>query len=126
LFVGAIALIGPFIGKGALGPIVNSGSLSFTVALLLTTLSAVRLRKTAPELSRPYRSHIVTLYLGVLMSGILVSMMIIPASPGHLKPLEFIIIGCWMLLGIVGYSLRIAKDDMGKDERSRQILGAYR
>jgi len=126
LFVGVIALAGPFIGKGALGPIVNSGSLSFTLALLLTTLSAVRLRKTAPQPSRPYRTNKVTLYLGVLMSGILVSMMVIPSSPGHLKPSEFMIIGSWMLIGLIGYQLRVSKGDMDQEQRALHILGEYR
>ena len=48
LFVGTLSLIGPFIGKSALTPIVTSSSLTFAAALTITCLSAIRLRKTSP------------------------------------------------------------------------------
>jgi len=126
LFIGIISLLGPFIGKAALGPIVNSSSLAFTSALFLTALSAIRLRKTAPSLDRPYRAHIGTLYLGAVVAAILVLLMIMPGSPGQLKPMEFIIIGTWMLLGFVGYWLRTSKGDMNHEDRSYNILGSYK
>jgi len=123
LFVGMISLAGPLIGLSALVPIVNSGSMMFTIALLMTCLSAVRLRYTAPELERPYRASIVTLYTGAIVSGILVLMMIVPGSPGQLQPLEFFIIGSWMVLGVVGFLIRMAKRDMDHEQRSYMILG---
>ncbi len=126
LFVGGVSLLGPFVGKAALGPIVNSSSLSFTTALFLTALSAIRLRQIAPQLDRPYRAHIATLYMGAIVAGVLVLMMVLPGSPGRLSLFEFSIIGGWMGLGLCGYFLRQAKGDMDHAERSYQILGEYR
>lgn len=123
LFVGVISLVGPFIGKSALVPIVSSGSLAFTVALLMTCLSAIRLRFGCPELERPYRTHIVTLYTGATMSGILVLLMIVPGSPGQLQVREFLIIGSWVLVGGLAYFIRQAKSDIGHVQRSYMILG---
>jgi len=125
LFVGAVSILGPFVGKAALSPIVNSSSLSFTAALFLTALSAIRLRQTASQLERPYRAHLATLYLGATVAGMLVLMMVIPGSPGQLNLFEFAIIGGWMVLGVSAYLLRQAKGDIDEDERAYQILGDY-
>ncbi len=126
LFLGVITLIGPFISKAALVPIVNSGALAFSIALALTTLSAIRLRRTAPDLARPYRAYITTLYLGAVVSLSLVGLMIVPGSPGQLTPLEFAIIGGWMVLGLSGFLARRVRHDLAHEERSFLILGDYR
>lgn len=126
LFVGAVSLIGPFVGRAALRPIVDSSALAFTAALFLTALSVIRLRRIASYLERPYRTHMGVLYLGAAVSAALVLMMVIPGSPGLLSPLELSIIGGWTALGLLGYLLQRARGGMGHDERSRMILGAYR
>ena len=123
LFVGAISLLGPPIGKAALVPIVTSGSLAFVVALLMTCVAAVRLRKTHPDMDRPYRTSKPTMYCGIIVSGILVLLMVSPGSPGRLQPLEFTIIGVWICLGVAGYYLRRSVRDMDTAQQRYMILG---
>jgi len=128
LFVGLITLIGPFIGKSGLLPMVNVGSLAFISGWFVTCLSAVRLRKTAPEMNRPYRvKHKSALYLGTIISGLLIVFMIFPGSTAQLKwPLEYGLFAGWMLLGYLAYKIRRAKKDMSDEERAYQIMGEYR
>jgi amino acid transporter len=126
IFVGIISLIGPFLGKAALTPIVTSSALAFTVVLAVTCMSAIRLRKTAPELKRPYKVNKKTLYLGLGVSILLILLMIVPGSPGQLSPLEFSIIGIWLIFGLFAYLWRRKKRDMTTEERDFQILGDYR
>ncbi len=123
LFVGAISLLGPPVGRAALVPIVTSGSLAFVAALLLTCLAAVRLRTTYPDMNRPYRTGKSTMYYGIVVSGILVLLMVVPGSPGQLQPLEFAIIGIWMCLGVAGYCLRRSLRDMDSAQQRYLILG---
>ena len=123
LFVGAISLIGPLIGKAALVPIVTSSSLAFVVALLMTCLAALRLRTTHPHLARPYRTGKPTMYCGIIVSSLLVLLMVAPGSPGQLRPLEFTIIGVWMCLGIAGYCLRRSLRDMDPAQQRYLVLG---
>ncbi len=123
LFVGAISLLGPPVGRAALVPIVTSGSLAFVAALLLTCLAAVRLRTTAPDMNRPYRTGKSTMYCGIVVSGILVLLMVVPGSPGQLRPQEFAIIGIWMCLGVAGYCLRRSLRDMEPSQQRYLILG---
>ncbi len=123
LFVGAISLFGPFIGKAAMSPIVNSASLAFTSVFTVTCLAAIRLRRTAPSMIRPYKVSKTTLYAGAVVSALLVCLMIFPQSPGQLSTLEFTAIGIWMLLGLLAYAWRRKGGDLSHEERTYMILG---
>ena len=126
LFVGAISLAGPFVGKSALTPIVNCSSFVFTIALAMTCLAAIRLRKTAPDLERPYKAKKPYLYAGFVISIFLILLMVLPQSPGQLGNLEFGITGVWMVLGLIAFYWRQYQHPTPKDERDYLILGDYR
>jgi amino acid transporter len=128
IFVGIITLIGPFVGKASLLPIVAVGSLAYVSAWFITCLASIKLRKSAPNMKRPYKvKNKITLYLGAVISGVLVLLIILPGSSAQLKwPIEYIILGTWILLGYIGYRWRQSSKDMSKDERDYQILGDYR
>ncbi len=126
LFVGVISLIGPFVGKWALTPIVNCSSFMFTLALAVTCAAAIRLRKTAPELERPYRAKTPMLYAGLVISITLILLMVLPQSPGQLGKLEMGIIVIWMVLGLVAFYWRQYQHPVPRDERDYLILGDYR
>jgi len=125
LFVGAVSLAGPFVGKFALVPIVNTGSFVFTIALAVTCSAAIALRHSAPGLERPYRARTPMLYLGVLISLFLFSLMILPQSPGQLGKLEFVIVAIWLVLGLVAFYWRHFRHPISKKERDYLILGDY-
>jgi amino acid transporter len=127
LVLGIMALIGPFLGKGALAAIVNSSAFSFVFCFCITCYAAIRLRKTAPDLERPYKVRWKgTLYLGLGVSLFLVALMIIPGSPGCLSLLEFGIVVVWFLVGLAAYHYRRKHSDLTDDDRAYQILGDYR
>lgn len=128
IFVGVITVVSPFIGKSSILPIVNVGSLAFISGWFITCLSCIRLRKTAPDMNRPYKvRNKIYLYLGALISGLLIIFLVFPGSSAQIKwPLEYIIFATWLILGYFGYRLRKAKKDMTEEERSYQILGEYR
>jgi APA family basic amino acid/polyamine antiporter len=128
MFVCLISLIGPFLGRMSLNPIVNVGSLAYVCGWFMTCLSAVRLRRFAPDLHRPFRvKRRLFLYLGTLVSGALILLLIVPGSSAQLRwPLEYAILATWMLVGFIGYRWRRASKDMDEQERAYQILGEYR
>jgi len=128
LFVGGLTLLGSFIGKSFLLPIVTVSSLGFTCAWFICCYAAVKLRKTAPDMPRPYKvKHKSTLYFGVIVSAVLIILMLVPGSPAQIKwPLEYAIISLWILLGYIAYRWRMSKKDLSKEERDYQILGDYR
>jgi len=127
LFLGALALIGPFLGKAALASIVNSSAFTFVFCFCITCLAAIRLRTTAPDLERPYKVKWKgTLYAGFVVSLFLVSLMIIPGSPGQLSLFEFGIVAVWLAVGLAAYAYRRKHSDLTEEERGYQILGDYR
>jgi len=126
LFVGTISLAGLFIGKFALSPIVSSGSFVLTIALAMTCAAAIRLRITEPALARPFRAPLPVIYLGLLVSIVLLLLMILPQSPGQLGKLEFSIVGLWIVIGLISFYWRQHRHPMESEERDYLILGDYR
>lgn len=127
LFVGAITLVGPFVGRFSILPLVNMGSLAFISGWFITCLSAIKLRTKAPDMKRPYKvKSRITLYLGAFIAGMIIIFMIFPGSSAQLNwPLEYIIFVSWTVLGFLGYWIRQSKKDMSPEERAYQILGEY-
>jgi amino acid transporter len=123
LFVGAVSLLGPFVGKIALSPIVSSSSFVFTIALMATCLSAIRLRSSAPDMPRPYRAPSFALYLGALVSLVLLLLMLLPMSPGRLGNLELLLVVGWLILGFGAYLWRRYRQPLSDPERDYLILG---
>jgi amino acid transporter len=128
IFTGGIALAGPFLGRSILIPIVTVSALGYVCAWLITSLAAIRLRRTEPNLARPYRvKNTYTFYLATLISVILILLMILPGSSAQLKwPTEYLILAVWMALGYLGYLWRRSRKDLSQQERDYQILGDYR
>jgi amino acid transporter len=124
LFAGAFALVGSILGKAVIVPIVDVAALVFVIAWLLTCLSAIRLRRTAPDLDRPYRvQRPIIMSIGVAVSTILILLMVVPGSAAQLKwPLEYVIFAVWLAAGYGLYLWRRSSDDMSEEERAYQIL----
>jgi amino acid transporter len=125
-FVGFIALAGPFVGKAGLIVIVNAGSLVLGIVLLIVALTTLKLRKTAPDLARPYKVARITIWLAILMGMFLVGLMTLPGSPGQMGKEEFICVVIWMALGSSFYFIRQYQDSMDPEKQAYQILGDYR
>jgi APA family basic amino acid/polyamine antiporter len=126
LFVGVISLIGPFVGKFMLTPIVNTGSFVFMIAVAVTCASAIRLRTSAAGLERPYRAPTAALYAGAVISVALILLMVLPQSPGQLGNLEFLIVIAWFAAGVAAYAWRQRRQPLDKDTRDYLVLGDYR
>lgn len=126
LFVGVISLIGPFVGKSALIPIVNTSSFAFTCALTVTCFSTLRLRASARELARPYRAATLFVYSGIAVSIALLLLMILPQSPGQLGKLESVVVLVWSSIGLIAILWRRYTHPIRKAESDYLILGDYR
>lgn len=124
-FIGIITVLGPFVGRSILSPVVNVGSLAFMAAGVVTCYAVIALRRKAPDMKRPYEiRHKSTIYLGVFISVVLVLLLVLPKSPSQLHwPTEYLIFVAWMIIGFVAYRQRQRKKDLSEKERAYQILG---
>ncbi len=129
IFVGGLTVIAPFIGTAILLPIVDVGSLCFMLAWLLVSASAVKMRKSKPDMPRPYKmpGGIATGYMAVVSAIIFTMVLIIPGSPGALVwPLEWIVFGAWLILGVIFFSMaKEGRESISEEEREYLIFGDW-
>jgi len=125
-FVGALTIMGPFIGKPLIAPFLNIGSLAFMLVWCAIALTALKLRSDAPSFNRPYsmfggkKMAIVAFICALIVTGTLV----IPQSPGSLTTSEFMIFGAWIGLGVLNWVFSAKRRSMiTTEERTFMILG---
>ncbi|MGN1350466.1 MAG: APC family permease [Anaerovoracaceae bacterium] len=109
--IGALSILAPFAGRKMLVWVVDAGNFGCCVAYCMVAISFIILRKKEPELDRPYKVGPYRLVgaLAVIMSAFMVVMYIIPGSGAALVPQEWIMVGGWILLGIVFFAACRAK-----------------
>jgi len=60
----------------------------------------------------------------MVCSLLITATLVVPASAGALKPLEFIIFGIWIAIGIVNWVITTKlRNEISKDDRTFMILG---
>jgi APA family basic amino acid/polyamine antiporter len=129
IFAGALGAVGALLGRQALIPIVNAASACLAVAYLLTCLSLIRLRRTAPHVARPFRvpGGLVTAWVGVAGAALSVGLALYQpyADAGHRIPLEWILLASWLVIGLVFWSAaRRLRSTVPAADRRRVIMGS--
>lgn len=114
LLIGVLSFIAPFFGRTMLVWISDAASLACCLAYCVVAMSFLRLRKIEPDLNRPYKiKH--DKFVGItaaVLSGFMVVMYLIPGSGCTLTPQEWVIVGGWLVLGVIFYI--ICKRHYGK------------
>lgn len=101
--MGALTLIGPFLGNNMLIPLTSVASLGFVFACTMAGLACWKLRKTEPDLPRPYTVSGGMFGIGaaILAGALIIALMVVPMSPAALKPIEWAITIAWVAIGFV-------------------------
>ncbi len=105
LLIGILSLAAPFFGRTMLVWISDAASFACCLAYCMVAMSFVILRKKEPDLHRPYKVKHYK-FVGItasVLSGFMVVMYLIPGSGSSLTAQEWIIVGGWILLGLVFY-----------------------
>lgn len=103
LLIGALSVISPFFGRSMLVWIVDAGNFACCFAYCIVSLSFIVLRRKGADMRRPYKvKHYKFVgIVAVIMSGTMSAMYIIPETNCTLVWQEWIIVGGWILLGII-------------------------
>ena len=120
-----LSLIGPFLGLGLIDPLTSFSAAGFLVSWLITSLCVIRLRKTAPDLPRPYKipGGSATAGFAAIVTGIVLVMCFIPGTPCYLGSLAITLFVVWMLLGLILYlGNRKARKQIPKEERVASLF----
>ncbi len=126
LMSGAICTIAPFFGRKALVWLADVGGLCTCVTYLIVSLSFLKLRKTEPDLARPYRAG-KTKAIGVISVAVtsLFLLLYLPIGPSSLVwPYEWGLVLSWALLGL-GFA-RMTKRNvitMADRDKRRMMFG---
>ena len=98
-----LTLVGPFLGRNMLVPLTNVASLGFIFACTMAGLACWKLRRTEPELPRPYKVNGGKLGIGCAIAAglIIIALMVVPMSPAALSGIEWAITLGWIVVGAV-------------------------
>lgn len=111
IVMAALTLIGPFLGSNMLLPLTAVASLGFIFACTMAALACAKLRKTEPDLPRPYKVNggMAGIYAAICAGLIIIGLMVVPFSPAALKPVEWIITIGWIVVGFAIFGMNSSK-----------------
>lgn len=103
ILIGILSVISVFFGREMLIWISNSASFACCLTYCIVSMSFVKLRKTEPEMKRPYKvkNYKFVGIMAIVMSGFMCIMYLIPGTGSTLKTQEIMIAGSWAILGII-------------------------
>ncbi|MEN1967484.1 amino acid permease [Lentibacillus sp. N15] len=111
LLIGLFSTVSPLLGRPALEWLVDAGGLGLVVAWLMVAISFIILRKKDPDMKRPLKlpgGTVLGWIAVILAAGI--GLLYMPGMPSALIwPYEWLIIGVWIILGVILYKIAIAK-----------------
>ena len=120
-------LAGPFIGIGLIDPLTIIGSTAFVVGWFFTAISAARLRKTDPDMYRPYRmpGGAPLAWIAVIIAAVLILITIIPVSPGYMGEVGMWYLFGWIVLGVILYAASSKyRNEISEEERVQDMFPA--
>lgn len=106
LLIGILSVLAPFFGRAMLVWIVDAGNFACCLAYCMVSASFLVIRKKYPQMVRPYKvkNHLFVGVVALGMSGSMAMMYIIPGTNCSLLWQEWIIVGGWILLGMIFYA----------------------
>ena len=124
VFIGVIGSLGVFFGKSAIVPIVELNAVCISVAYLLTCLGVIRLRRSRPDVERPFRvpGGVWTMKLAALSCIFVLgaSFYKLYESTGG----EWMYLLGWLVLGLLFWvATRKIRHTVTEEERRKLILG---
>lgn len=112
LVLAVLTVAGPFLGKNMLVSLTNVSALAFIFACTMVSFACLKMRRTEPDLPRPYRvpGGRIGIILACLAGSIIIALMVVPFSPAALEPVEWAIVVGWLVIGLILKALSAKKN----------------
>ena len=124
IFVGAITIFTPLLGKNSLGWFVDASSFGTVVAYFMVSLSFVLLRYKYPSDSRPFKvKHGMVIGIMAIIIAVFFIVLYLPIGPSSLTSIEWIIVLSWVILGTVFYILSLRNVESNTVIRENAMFG---
>jgi len=103
ILLAVLTLMGPFLGKNMLMSLTIVSSLGFVFGCAMISYAGLRMRRTEPDLPRPYKVPGGRIGIGTacVCGTIIVLLMILPFSPAAMNGTEWLIVLVWIALGLL-------------------------
>lgn len=95
------SVLGPFLGSGLIGSLTTFSAAGYVLSWMITSFCLIRLRKTEPDLPRPYRipgGTKTAWFSGIVTAGLFV-LLFIPHQPVFIGTLASCLFAGWMVIG---------------------------
>lgn len=112
LCIGVLSTLSPLLGRPMLVWLVDAGGLAVVIAYLFVAIAFVKLRKTEPEMDRPFRAgkSSVVGWIAIILSLFFISLYL-PNMPAALSwPYEWIMFAGWWIIGFTMMFMMRKKD----------------
>lgn len=120
-----LSLIGPFLGAGLIQDITSFSAAAFVLSWTLTSYSLIRLRKTEPNLERPYKipGGIGTGIFSAIVTSVVFILLFVPDNPVFMGKTAIIMFVGWMVIGIVLFlASSVQRSKISKEERAAAMF----
>ena len=105
--IGTVSAFAPLLGRNALVWIVNAGGFGIALAYLFVAAAFLKLRRTEPELERPFLAPGGGIGYAALILGVGLIALYLPVSPAALSwPHEWGLLGLWAGIGALFWLMR--------------------
>ena len=103
LVIGVLSIVSLFFGRAMLSWIANSASFACCISYCMVSMAFVRLRKIEPDMNRPFKvnNYRWVGFFAVMLSGVMVTLYLIPGTGCTLNKQELMIVGGWAVVGII-------------------------
>ena len=123
IFLVAVSLIAPWLGRTALTWIVDMSSTGVSIAYFITCLSATKLFSFNKQSNTYAPVYKIFCFFLSIVSFVFLCLLLIPGSPAALSIPSYIALGIWLVIGLIFFIIRLPKlKKMNNDEMSRLIL----
>ncbi|MEM9989839.1 MAG: APC family permease, partial [Pseudomonadota bacterium] len=124
LLLSLLGIVGGLFGKSAILPLVDTGAIVFSLAYLGVCLALLKFRLAKKKISGEPVSLVLPL-VGVSSSFFILGAALYFAvlNRAWLLPLEFIVLGSWIIIGVIGFIIgRSKKDRLSDADRRAHLL----
>ncbi len=121
-FILILVLIAPFFGREVLSWVVDMSSIGTIIGYFFASLASYSLARECVQFQKGTVRPLAI--LGCLSSLICLGLLVLPFSPASISIHSWVVLGIWVLLGVVVYCMRLhAVRSIPEKERAFLILG---